>query len=174
MLFLIGIACILMEIFVIPGFGVFGVSGALLMLMSLILASETFNNFDPEVNSQKFVQAVTVLLVPLLAVIGTSMVIGKYLPQIPILRHIVLTPPVKKHAGDTDSLQLHPDLADGTSRIQVGMQGVAMTILRPAGKAMFGDEIIDVVTQGPYIEQDPTVEVIEARGKRIVVKRAKV
>ncbi|MCA8987534.1 MAG: hypothetical protein KDA78_07830, partial [Planctomycetaceae bacterium] len=169
-LFLIGIACILMEIFVIPGFGVFGVSGGLMILLSLILASETFNNIEPEVNSRHFVQALTVLIVPLFAVIATSMVISKYLPQIPFLRHIVLVPPTRKHAGDTDSLKLRPDLADGEGTIQVGQIGTAMTVLRPAGKARFGDEIVDVVTQGPYISAESEVEIIQARGSRIVVR----
>ncbi len=169
-LFMMGIACILMEIFVIPGFGVFGVSGGLLMVLSLILASETFNNIEPEVNSQKFVEAVTILLVPLAAVIVSSMFINKYLPQIPLLRHIVLVPPIRKHAGDTDTLQLRPDLADGKSGLFVGKQGVASTILRPSGKARFENELVDVVTQGPYIAANSPVEIIEVRGRRVVVR----
>jgi len=169
-LFVMGIACILMEIFIVPGFGVFGVSGGLMMVLSLVLASETFNNIEPEVDSQKFVQVVTMLTVPIVAVIATSMVISKYLPQIPFLRHVVLTPPVRKHAGDTESLQLRPDLANPQQGLHVGLKGKATTILRPSGKARFADEIVDVVTQGPYIQQDSPIEIIEMRGSRVVVR----
>ena len=41
-LFLIGLVCIALEIFVFPGFGIFGMSGILLMLCSIVLASHTF------------------------------------------------------------------------------------------------------------------------------------
>lgn len=169
-LFLIGIICIFMEIFVIPGFGVFGVSGVLLMLVSLILASETFNSFDSEINTQKLVRVLATLGLPLLAVIASSMLIGKFLPKIPILRHIVLTPPASKHAGDTDSLQLRPDLVDKEGGIYVGKQGVAVTILRPSGKARFNEGLVDVVTEGPFIEENSPIEVIEIRGNRVVVR----
>ncbi len=170
-LFLIGIACILMEIFVIPGFGVFGVSGVLLMLASLVLASETFDSFSSEINTQKMVKVLATLGLPLVAVIVTSMFIGKYLPKIPILKHIVLTPPVSKHAGDTSSLQLHPDLVAGEAgSIHVGKQGVAVTILRPSGKARFDEALIDVMTEGPFIEENSPIEIVEVRGNHIVVR----
>nr|ADY59834.1 protein of unknown function DUF107 [Rubinisphaera brasiliensis DSM 5305] len=168
-LFLIGIACILMEVLVVPGFGVFGVTGGLLMLASLVLASETFNNLEPSVNSQKLVQALSMIGLPLLAVIVSSMFIGKYLPQIPVLKHIVLMPPTNRHAGDTDSLQLRPDLVE-QNPLGVGRQGVSLTILRPSGKARFEDQIVDVVTQGPYVQPNTPIEIVESRGNRIVVR----
>ena len=170
-LFLIGIVCVLMEVFVIPGFGVFGVSGVLLMLASLILASETFDSFNSDINTQKLVRVLFTLGLPVIAVIGSSMLIGKFLPKIPILRHIVLTPPVSRHAGDTDSLQLRPDLADENGGgIHIGKQGVAVSILRPSGKARFNDALVDAVTDGSFIEQDTLVEVIEVHGSRVVVR----
>ncbi|MCA8983816.1 MAG: hypothetical protein KDA76_08650 [Planctomycetaceae bacterium] len=171
LLFLIGLTCILLEIFVIPGFGVFGVTGAVLMLLSLILASETFNNIEPQVNSQKLFQVLTMIGIPILAVIVSSMLIGKYLPQIPLLRHIVLTPPTGKHAGDTDTFQLRPDLLEGSrGPIALGEQGVSVTILRPAGKARFRNQLLDVITEGPYIQPATTIEVVEVHGNRIVVR----
>jgi membrane-bound serine protease (ClpP class) len=42
--------------------------------------------------------------------------------------------------------------------------------LRPAGRADFGGEVLDVVTQGEFIETNQTVEVVEIRGNRVVVK----
>ncbi len=157
----------------IPGFGVFGVSGVLLMLASLILASETFDSFSTEINTQKMVRVLATLGLPLVAVIVTSMFIGKYLPKIPILRHIVLSPPVSKHAGDTSSLQLDPDLiAKNEKGIYVGKQGVAVTILRPSGKARFDEELVDVITEGPFIEENSPIEIVEVRGNHIVVRTA--
>ena len=42
MLFVAGASCVLLEVFVIPGFGIFGLGGGALILASLILASQTF------------------------------------------------------------------------------------------------------------------------------------
>ena len=41
-LFLVGLVCLALEIFVFPGFGIFGMSGILLMLCSIVMASHTF------------------------------------------------------------------------------------------------------------------------------------
>ena len=169
-LFLLGVVCILLEVLVIPGFGVFGITGGLLVLSSLVLASENFTHLEPDVNSQKLVQALTVIGLPLLGVMVTSMLVGKYLPSIPLLRGIVLTPPSRKHAGDTDTLQLRPDLVETPGRsLAVGQIGTTVTTLRPSGKARFGEHLVDVVSQGPFIEPQKPVEVLEIRGNRIVV-----
>ena len=51
----------------------------------------------------------------------------------------------------------------------LGKYGKALTILRPAGRALFGEEILDVVTEGDFIEKDKAIKVIKVEGNRIVV-----
>lgn len=53
----------------------------------------------------------------------------------------------------------------------VGSEGVAITILRPAGKAMVGGRRVDVVAEGDFIEPDAPVVVIAGEGARVVVRR---
>jgi membrane-bound serine protease (ClpP class) len=53
----------------------------------------------------------------------------------------------------------------------LGAIGVAATTLRPAGKARFGDEFLDVIAEGDYIDPGSRVQVIEIEGNRIVVKQ---
>jgi membrane-bound serine protease (ClpP class) len=55
----------------------------------------------------------------------------------------------------------------------VGRSGVALTDLRPSGTAGFGDERLDVVTEGEYLRQGSAVEVIRSDGYRHVVRLAR-
>ena len=57
------------------------------------------------------------------------------------------------------------------SSLLVGMSGVALTPLHPAGAARFGGERLDVVTSGEFLDAGVPVRIIEARGSRIVVAK---
>jgi membrane-bound serine protease (ClpP class) len=52
----------------------------------------------------------------------------------------------------------------------VGQRGVAATTLRPAGVGIFGDERIDVVSEGPWIEEGSVIEILQSEGYRHVVR----
>jgi len=55
----------------------------------------------------------------------------------------------------------------------VGMYGVATSMLRPAGRARFGDRTLDVMTRGEFIEKGRPVVIIQAEGNRLVVTEAR-
>ena len=50
------------------------------------------------------------------------------------------------------------------------MRGIAVTTLRPSGKARFENHIVDVVTEGDFIPPETPISVVEADGMRVVVK----
>ncbi|HAH98667.1 MAG TPA: hypothetical protein DCO70_04980, partial [Verrucomicrobiales bacterium] len=52
----------------------------------------------------------------------------------------------------------------------INQSGSAYTDLRPSGKAVIGDERVDVVTEGSYIEKDQPIKVVAVEGKRVVVR----
>jgi len=54
----------------------------------------------------------------------------------------------------------------------VGRNGVALTDLRPSGTAGFGEERLDVVTEGEYLGQGTAIEVVRSDGYRHVVRAA--
>jgi len=54
--------------------------------------------------------------------------------------------------------------------LKIGDTGIAITILRPVGKAKFGDAIADVVAEGEYIQKDKTVKIVLIQGNKIVVR----
>jgi membrane-bound ClpP family serine protease len=55
--------------------------------------------------------------------------------------------------------------------IRLGQQGRAESPLRPAGRITLGDDFVDVVSDGSFIDRGELVQVIDLRGNRIVVRR---
>ena len=55
--------------------------------------------------------------------------------------------------------------------IRVGDFGTAVTLLRPAGKVEIGEDIVDVVTEGEFLERGTPVVVLEIKGNIVIVKR---
>ncbi len=170
MLFTLGLACLALEIFVIPGFGVFGITGGLLVFAALVMASQTFGNLEPNRDFSEATKTMATLSTSIIAVIVMAMALSRYLPSIPILNQMILTPPGMNTVTSPDEPRLHPDLAGEHPNRFVGRSGTALTVLRPAGKAQIGHEMVDVVSDGPFIPQGSQIEVLAVNGNRIVVR----
>jgi membrane-bound serine protease (ClpP class) len=167
-LFVLGVLLVLIEIlFFAHTTIVFGGVGVFLMLASLLW---TMIDHYP---GQNFFPTGKMLAVPLLnmfiAIVGSFIVIAllaRYLPRTSIYRRFALmdsNPPGPSLAGVprqfATALALTP-----------GMQGTAVTVLRPSGKARFADHVVDVVTEGEFIAPQTPVTVIQTDGMRVVVK----
>ena len=172
-LFVLGMGLLALEIFVIPGFGVFGVSGILLTLGSLILASHTFSGMTVTESFEESMSSLGSLAGAMVTVIAVAAVLNRFLPTIPFLNRLILTPPGYAPA-EADGPILRTSLLAGYSSqpspVDVGATGVTASALRPSGKAMFGDRYLDVVSDGAYIDHGTTVEVIRVAGNRIIVR----
>lgn len=167
MLFLTGLAFLALEIFVIPGFGIFGLGGGAMILASLILASETF--VIPR-NAYQFAQMEQTLWTVAGAGIGVivvAMLLRRWFPRAPILGSILLEPPSDAEA---QTIRHRESLLDADDML--GAHGTTTTQLVPGGKARFGNRILDVVTEGELIGLGTEVVVVEVRGSRVVVRPA--
>jgi membrane-bound serine protease (ClpP class) len=164
-LFLSGVACILLEIFVIPGFGIFGLGGGAMVIMALILASQVL--VMPRSSQQLADMQRSLLLVggTTVALFAAALLLRKWLPNTPLLNRMVLSPP----EGTERELISHRELLVDLENL-VGNQGTTTTPLVPAGKARFGDSVVDVIADGEMIEPRKTIEVVEVRGNRVVVR----
>jgi membrane-bound ClpP family serine protease len=166
LLFLLGLILLAVEIFVLPGFGVTGVSGIVLIIIGLGLATmERVPQTTAEwTNFGSVVSVFAALLI--VASIGTFLV-AHFLPHIPVLNRLAPPGPLDEDSDDGDGggTGLSPERA-----ALLGQVGVATTILRPAGMARFGEELVDVVTDGAFVLEGARVQVIELEGNRIVVK----
>lgn len=172
-LFLGGLTCLAVEIFLLPGFGIFGISGGLMVLASLILASQTFGEAWGRSDSMDHLTTtVKTLTISIAAVVAIAAVINRYLPHIPLFNAIILHPPNTQ--ADAAGPKLRPGIGAFDSESQhaelYGMTGVAQSVLRPAGKARIGDRLVDVISNGPYIQAGAEVEVVEVAGNRVVVR----
>lgn len=163
--FIIGILLIAAEIFVIPGFGVAGISGIFLTFSALILVMLDNNVFDfTYVPMQNIVSSVTTALAAgaatiLLIFFGASRIsAGDSL----IFKRVALQETLQKDDGYTSSF-----LDDGL----IGQRGIAFSVLRPAGKIKIGEEIYDASTRGGFIEKGEIVEVISHQGTSLKVRR---
>ncbi len=172
-LFLLGIGCLAMEIFVIPGFGVFGVSGGLLILAALIMASQTFGNLESGRDMNSASTTLMTLSGAVVAVVVMAIVFSRFLPSIPLLNQMILTPPGAGDLPDLDEPLLRPELTDSSPGGEfVGAVGTARSVLRPAGKAEIEGRLLDVVSDGPFLAAGTNIKVVRVSGNRIVVRQA--
>lgn len=169
-IFLVGIGCLAMEFFVVPGFGVFGISGVLLVIFSLVMASQTFTGFSIEYDLALAGKTFATLGVALIAVLIASTILSQYLHRIPFLKDLILTGPGGQ-SHDPAEPRLRPELLH-PGMAMVGTIGEAATILRPAGKARLNGQLLDVISDGPFIEAGTEVLVVQVQGNRIVVRQA--
>ncbi len=166
LLFLAGVVLLLVEIFIIPGFGVTGISGIVLILFSLVLARQDF--VIPEFVWQwdlfkKNLLYVSLSLVGALALIGVLMV---SLPHSRLFSRLVLNPENKNQKPvSVGPLPVNIEISS------IGETAIALTDLRPVGKAEFKDIVQIVQTDGEYIEKGSKIVVIRKEGLRLVVRR---
>jgi membrane-bound serine protease (ClpP class) len=167
-LFAAGVVFLLAEIFVIPGFGVSGVSGLLLMAVSVIMASQDFIIPDSQHQWRTLTSSFLVVVVSAGTVFGLVAISLRYGAKLPILGRMILQEP---RIDDDEKKSGLAASTSSESEVQVGDWGLAESPLRPAGKAVFGDHYIDVVSDGTFVEKGTQVRIIEISGNRIVVRQ---
>ena len=84
------------------------------------------------------------------------------LPKLGFARGFYLEAPEMTDAERQAGARIDQDL--------LGKEGVATSLLRPSGIATFGEEALQVVSQGVMIEPGARVRVVELTGNRIVVE----
>jgi len=172
-LFVLGLGLLAMEMFLIPGFGVFGVSGMLMIFGSLVMASHTFAGMSAGEKFDESMSSLGSLAGALVTVIAVAAALNRFLPSIPFLNRLILTPPGYA-ATIADGPRLDPSVIDSAADgpVSPGTRGVTASTLRPSGKAIFDNQFLDVVSDGGYIDHGTEVEVIRVAGNRIIVRPA--
>jgi len=165
LLFVAGISFMLMEIFVLPGFGIFGLGGGAMVIASLVFASLTFIRPSSERDMEELTSAVGMVAIAGAGMVACVLVSRRYLPEAPVLRSVVLAPPEPEERALLDDREA---LADYSHFI--GRQGVAATHLRPAGKAEIDHQLIDVIAEAEPLDRGTPLEVVEAHANRVVVR----
>ncbi len=158
----LGIVCIGVELFVVPGFGVFGIGGLALTVLGLVLMSQTFviprNAYQLAVLNR----GVWVALGGAAGMFGGFVAMRLLFPHVPLLRGLVMEPQDEAVIEESEKLGDYSHL--------LGQYGTATTPLRPSGKARFGDQIIQVVSEGTLIAAGDPVRVTDVLATKVVVE----
>jgi membrane-bound serine protease (ClpP class) len=161
-LFILGVILLLLEIFVIPGFAITGVIGIILIIGSIFL-SLVGNNL-PYWDSAAVSRAAIQLSVSLVLSFILIYIIAKFLPKSSVFSRLILSNEEKADQGFVS----YPSIKE-----LVGMEGIALTTLRPAGSAEINGQRYDVVADWEYIPKGNKVKVIRVEGIKVVVKELK-
>ena len=157
-MFIIGVALILLEIFVIPGFGIAGISGIILVFASLFFS---LVGGDPFLDFELVSRAIIQLSISLVLALVLIFVLAKYLPKTSIFNKFVLSVSEKS----VDGFSSHSFAED-----LIGAEGIALTTLRPAGTAEINGRRVDVMTESEYVEKGKKIKVLAVDGIRVLVK----
>jgi membrane-bound serine protease (ClpP class) len=162
--FLLGLALLVAEFFFLPGTLFLGFLGVMLMIASILMAGVDIYPGMPAW------PGLPQLRVPLtefaVAVIGTGVIawlLRLWLPNT-IFYHTL----VSQAASGVESIAAQAQM----QAAQKGWVGTALSTLRPSGKAQFGEEIIDVITQGELLEKGRRVKIIGHSANSAIVEES--
>ncbi|MBN2307445.1 MAG: ATP-dependent Clp protease proteolytic subunit [Candidatus Hydrogenedentes bacterium] len=164
LLVLVGLGLILVEIFLLPGFGVAGIAGIACLLAGLYM-SFTFNDFTWPQYSWEFdrlADAGKTFSIATVAFVLFLVLVWKLLPRTPLYGWVVLLHAQDAAAGYTVQTAEEVEAA-------IGLTGVATSPLRPAGRGRFGNKNYPVVTRAAYVARGTPIVITEAEGNRYVV-----
>ena len=168
-LFVAGIVFIAAELFVIPGFGVAGIAGLGLLFVSIVLASQDFVIPTTATDWNQLFTSILVITVVGVCFLIAAFFITRRMGSMPIFKGIVLDSDIgrepKETALDADPTHTPPTHAG----VSVGDRGVADSLLRPAGRVKINGRVVDVVSDGSFVDQGVPIQVIKINGNVITV-----
>ena len=170
-LFLAGLIFLFTEVFIIPGFGVPGITGLALLFASAILASQTF--VIPQTANQ-WNQTLTTSLIMIgtgIGFIACAALISKKMGSLPVFNKLVLAPPEIEQEVDpkAEKGKDGKPLVSEHPTVSVGDWGLSESLLRPAGRAKFAGSSFDVISDGSFVEAGVQVRVVKIQGRVITV-----
>lgn len=162
LLFVIGLILLLLEIFVIPGFGVAGIAGLLLIICSFAFSMVPNENFDFSLTAPNLLfRSFILVVVSIVGAIILCVVLGRSILKSGAFRRLVLADEQKADQGYVSST---------LSRELIGKQGVAKTDLRPSGKVEIEGAWYDAVSMDGYITKGTLIRVEKHENYNLFVR----
>jgi membrane-bound serine protease (ClpP class) len=160
--FVVGLALLALELFVFPGTTALGLIGTALMLVALVMAMVDVYPGMPALPTFKMLELpLRDLFIAFLGGAVIVVVLSRWLPKTSFYGKLVS----QAASGVTTVAKL-----ERQQMSRLGQVGVAISELRPGGKAQFGNEILDVISQGELIEKSQRVKIIGHSGTEAVVE----
>ncbi len=159
----LGLALIAVEIFILPGFGIAGIAGITLTVISLILIMINNDAFDFQfVPANEILYAVAATLGGMLGGVILLFAGGSRLSNTRFYKRIALTETQEKDKGFTVSASIES---------LKGKKGTTFTVLRPSGKVMIDGQIFDAYTRGEFLEKGEPIEVLDDETTSLRVRK---
>lgn len=162
LVFFIGVVLIIVEVFIIPGFGVAGVSAILLMLSGLVLTMVRNIHFDFEgIPTTEWNNALASVL---FAMIGLGVVFyffSTHLINSKFFQRIVLS--------DVINAKVPIQGEQAASSAAIGSTGTTHTALRPMGKIRINGTTFEAKTYGEMIDQGAEIKVLSIENGYLIV-----
>ncbi|WP_421920225.1 NfeD family protein [Marinifilum sp.] len=162
-LFGVGVVLLAVEIFVVPGFGVAGVSGIIFIITGLTLSMVDNVAFDFEAHHINTIVASLLLVIfsMLVAIVGSIYLTKKLFSNKSFLGNLALSTVENSEEGYVG--------VDMRARTLVGKTGTAMSVLRPSGKVIIDNQIYDAKSEDGFIDKEAEVEVIKFETGQVYV-----
>ena len=162
-MFALGVVLLLLELLVIPGFGIAGFGGLALMFVSVLLSLLAL---DLQVSwDLGFVNEALVTVSTAIIITGVGgFLMARLLPATGLTRRMVLADAL----GTEEGFVSHDEKEQGL--YPLGTEGVAETDLRPAGKIRIDGKRVDAVSEGEFISQGRSVRIVAWRSGNPVVR----
>jgi len=165
LLFATGITCLVLELFVLPGLGAFGIGGGLLIIASIVLASQTFVIPSNAYQWSQLPKSLFMLTAAGGGALAAMLVARRLMTDAPVFRRVALESPNEQQR---EQLRYQESLVHWDHLL--GQRGVAITQLTPSGKARFGEARVDVISDSDVVPRGADVLVVEVRGNEVLVR----
>jgi len=167
-LFVLGLVCILIEVIFFPGVFFLALGGALMVLAALFFSMADLYPAQPINFSFERLQIPmwNLSIAFVASAVGVAL-LARFLPSIPIFRSLFLSS--SSPAGPS----IAPVVTErgAAAKVPVGETGVALSILRPSGRAQISEGVFDVMTNGEFLEAGTKIQVLAVNGQNIIVGR---
>jgi len=164
LVFIGGVLLVMVELFVIPGFGVAGISGLLLIITGLTLSMVDNFKFNFTVGqldtiAKAFFTVATAMVVSLIG----SFYLGKKMLTSTAFGHLALDSVQDRAEGYASEEEGYTDV--------IGQEGLAHTVLRPAGKVEVNDDIYDAYAEAGFIDKGSKVKIVGYTNTQLKVRK---
>lgn len=162
LLAMVGFALLAVELFVLPGFGIAGISGITLIIVAFAFSMVGNKGFDfAPVSGQELTVAFATVVISIFATIVVGFITGRSIIRSSRFSKLVLNTTLDSGSG-------YVTQPVGLNHL-VGAEGMVVTVLRPGGKVDVGGKTYEAVANVGMIEKDTKVHVKSVKGHTLVV-----
>lgn len=157
----IGILLIAAEIFVIPGFGVAGISGLALLLFGLTSSMLRNDGLDfSGISTYAFSSSIATVLLGITGAFVLFLFTSRIFASSPIFKKMVLATELSSGSGYSAAISLP----------EIGSRGITASLLRPSGKVQINEHIYTASCESGFVEMDVSIEVVSIVGGHLIVR----